>query len=68
MLSILSFLRAGAVSDVEQTLACNVQMYMPPIHTEKAMNPTSHICVIHTGLERQLNLNLQNTKISENTF
>lgn len=31
------------------------------------MIPTSYICVTQAGLERQLNLKLQNTKIAENT-
>lgn len=47
-----------------------IGMYCPcaetSTHTEKAIIPTSHICVTQTHLQRQLNLKLQNTKISEN--
>lgn len=39
---------------------------VPPAHTEKETIPTTHLCVTHAGLGKQLNLKLRNTKISEN--
>lgn len=61
----LSLLRARAVFEVEQTLLCHA-------HVQSTSNPgieSSDSCIpkmcYQTGLDRQLNLKIQNTKISE---